>query len=173
MKSKYIELKKDVYRILPDGEYLIEQLSNMGISMDKYKTSELGQALKKVFRGEITIDDSVLRAVDEIRAVFNAPENSPSSDYYFGFAGDEIGVCPVCGEKVTRGKYGYQCDGYKNGCKFRISGILCKRVITPKYAKQLLNEGKTEKIEGFISKSGKSFDAYLQLEENKAVFRFE
>lgn len=173
VKSKYIELKKDVYRILPDGEYLVEQLSNMGISMDKYKTSELGQALKKVFRGEITIDDSVKQAADEIRSVFNAPENSPESDKYFGFAGDEIGVCPQCGEKVLRGKYGYQCDGYKIGCKFRLPGILCKRVITPTYAKQLLSEGKTEKIDGFISKSGKNFSAFLQMEENKAVFKFD
>lgn len=173
VRSKYIELKKDVYRILPDGEYLIEQLSFMGISMDKYKTSELGQALKKVYRGEITINDSVKQAVDEIRGVFSAPENSPESDKYFGFAGDEIGVCPVCGNKVTRGKYGYGCMGYKEGCKFRIPGILCKRVITPIQAKSLLETGKTEKIDGFIGKSGKSFSAFLQMEENKAVFKFD
>ncbi|MBR3767607.1 MAG: topoisomerase C-terminal repeat-containing protein [Clostridia bacterium] len=173
VKSKYIELKKDVYKILPDGEYLIEQLSNMGISMDKYKTSELGQALKRVFHGEITIDDSVLQAVNEIKGVFNAPENSPESEFYFGFAGDETGICPVCGEKVTRGKYGYGCTGYKEGCKFRIPGALCKRVITPTHAKQLLTEGKTQKIEGFISKTGKPFSAKLVMKENKAVFLFE
>ena len=45
-KSGYIELKKDVYTILPGGEYLIEQLMQMQISMDKYKTSLMGQALK-------------------------------------------------------------------------------------------------------------------------------
>ncbi len=173
VKSKYIELKKDVYRILPDGEYLIEQLSNMGISMDKYKTSELGQALKKVFRGEILIEDSVSQAVNEIRGVFNAPENSPESDRYFGFAGDETGICPVCGSKVLRGKYGYQCDGYKEGCKFRIPGILCKRVITPSCASQLLTQGKTDKIDGFISKNGKAFSASLCLQDNKTVFVFE
>ena len=49
--------KKDVYTILPAGEYLIESLLQMDISMDKYKTSELGQALKKVYRKEITVDD--------------------------------------------------------------------------------------------------------------------
>lgn len=173
VKSKYIELKKDVYRILPDGEYLIEQLINMGISMDKYKTSELGQALKKVFRGEMSVNDSVARAVEEIKGVFNAPENSPESDRYFGFAGDEIGVCPKCGNKVTRGKYGYQCEGYKDGCKFRIAGMLSKRVITPTHAKQLLNDGKTEKISGFISKNGKPFSACLILQDDKAVFLFD
>ncbi len=173
VKSKYIELKKDVYKILPDGEYLIEQLSLMGISMDKYKTSELGQALKKVFRGEITVYDSVRQAEEEIRAVFNAPENSPDSDRYSGFYGDEIGICPLCGERVTKGKYGYGCTGYKNGCKFRIPGILCKRVITPDNAKILLNEGKTDKIEGFISKAGNPFSAVLVLKDNKVEFAFD
>ena len=172
IKSKYIELKKDVYRILPDGEYLIEQLILMGISMDKYKTSQLGQALKKVYRGEITIDDSVKQAADEINDVFTAPSNSPNSPFYTGFAGDVVGKCPECGNDVIRGKYGYGCTNYKNGCKFRIGGILCKRVITPDTAKKLLTDGRTEKIEGFWSKNGKPFSAFLKIEENKVVFDF-
>ena len=52
IRSEYITLKKDVYSILPGGKYLIEQLSLMGISMDKFKTATCGKALKKVFRGE-------------------------------------------------------------------------------------------------------------------------
>ena len=58
-KSGYIALKKDVYTILPGGEFLIEQLSHLGISMDKYKTSELGKALKSVYRGNMSVQDSV------------------------------------------------------------------------------------------------------------------
>ena len=57
--SGYIQLKKDVYTILPGGEFLIESLVLMGIEMDKYKTSEMGKALKKVFRGEMKISESV------------------------------------------------------------------------------------------------------------------
>ncbi len=172
IKSKYIELKKDVYKILPDGEYLIEQLINMGISMDKYKTSQLGQALKKVYRGEITIDDSVRQATDEISGVFGAEVNSPESAFYSGFAGDVVGVCPECGNDVIRGKYGYGCSNYKNGCKFRIGGIICKRVITPNHAKQLLADGRTDKIDGFISKNEKPFSANLKMEDKKVVFDF-
>lgn len=172
IKSKYIELKKDVYRILPDGEYLIEQLILMGISMDKYKTSQLGQALKKVYRGEITIDDSVKQATDEISGVFGAEVNSPDSQFYSGFAGDVVGKCPECGNDVIRGKYGYGCSNYKNGCKFRIGGIICKRVITPNHAKQLLTDGRTDKIDGFISKNEKPFSASLKMEDKKVVFDF-
>ena len=58
-RSEYIALKKDVYTILPAGEFLINSLMQMEISMDKYKTSEMGKALKKVFRDEITVEDSV------------------------------------------------------------------------------------------------------------------
>ncbi|MBQ8862004.1 MAG: DNA topoisomerase III, partial [Clostridia bacterium] len=64
-KSGYIALKKDVYTILPGGEFLIEQLSHLGISMDKYKTSELGKALKSVYRGKMSVSESVSLAQEE------------------------------------------------------------------------------------------------------------
>nr|MCR4718150.1 DNA topoisomerase III [Bacillota bacterium] len=67
IKSGYISLKKDVYGILPGGEFLIESLARMGITMDKYKTSEFGKALKRVYRGEIAITDSTALAEEEIK----------------------------------------------------------------------------------------------------------
>ena len=96
----------------------------------------------------------------------------PDSQFYSGFAGDVVGKCPECGNDVVRGKYGYGCSNYKNGCKFRIGGIICKRVITPNHAKQLLTEGRTQKIEGFISKNEKPFSASLKMEDKKVVFDF-
>ena len=47
-KSGYIDLKKDVYTILEGGEHLITSLEQLGIGMDKYKTSELGKALTQL-----------------------------------------------------------------------------------------------------------------------------
>lgn len=172
IKSKYIELKKDVYYILLGGEYLIESLMQMGISMDKYKTSTLGQALKKVFRNEISVDGSVELAKKEIAEVFEKKQQTPETDTNDGFYGDEAGACPLCGGKVVKGKYGFGCMNYKEGCKFRISGVICKRVISLSNARMLLQTGKTAKIQGFISKAGKPFDAVLKLEEGKVIFDF-
>ena len=172
IKSKYIELKKDVYRILPDGIYLIESLTYMGISMDKYKTSTLGQALKKVFRGEMTVGESVELAKKEIAEVFEQKPSSPETDTDSGFYRAEVGDCPLCGGRVVKGKYGYGCLNYKEGCKFRISGVICKRVISLSNAKMLLQTGRTAKIQGFISKTGKPFDAVLSLEDGQVVFDF-
>ena len=173
-KSGYIQLKKDVYTILPGGEQLIEALQRMNISMDKYKTAEVGKALKKVFRGEFTIDDSIAIAKEEIQSVFNFDEETKNSDTNDGFIGDVVGACPLCKENVVRTKFGYGCSGYKdNNCKFGVSNVICSRVISVSNMKKLLQTGKTDKISGFVSpKTGNKFDAFLKLENGKAVFEF-
>lgn len=171
-KSKYIDLKKDVYTILPNGEFLIESLSRMNISMDKYKTSEMGKALKKVFHGEMTVDESVKLAEAEIATVFEKRELPPEKDTDMGFYGDIAGRCPLCSRDVIRSRYGYACTGFKDGCNFKINGVICGRTISLSNARLLLETGKTSKIEGFVSKNGKEFSAALKLVDGKAVFDF-
>ncbi len=172
-KSGYIELKKDVYYILPGGIYLIESLNRMHISMDKYKTSEMGKALKKVYRGEISVTDSVILAENEIKEVFDRKQATVETDTDDGFFGDIIGKCPLCQKDVVKGTYGYYCSGYKEGCKFKINTSICGRVISKTNAIMLLETGRTSKIQGFISKkTGKAFDATLKLEGGEVKFDF-
>lgn len=170
-KSNYIQLKKDVYTILPDGIFLVEALSGMHIGMDKFKTAQLGRSLKKVYRGEMRVDESTALAVKEISEIFSG-EKADECDSEYGFVGDLIGECPLCKNNVVRTKFGYGCSNYKNGCKFSINGIICKRIISVSNVKSLLSDGKTGKITGFISKNGKPFDAFLKLENGKVVFDF-
>ncbi len=173
-KSGYIELKKDVYSILPGGEFLIESLEQMQISMDKYKTSELGQALKKVFRGTMSVKDSVKLAEGEIAKVFATPtEITPSEDRNTGFFGDVVGICPLCGKDVRRMKTFYGCVGYKEGCKFSVNTSICRRVIPISQLKKLMEGGKTDLLEGFVStRTGKTFSAALKLVNGRAEFDF-
>ena len=172
-KSQYIALKKDVYTILPGGEYLIESLERMQIRMDKHRTAEMGRALKKVFRGEMSVEESVALAADEVRAVFVKRELPPEEDADIGLFGDEVGNCPLCGKPVVRGKFSYGCQGFRDGCDFRVATFICGRAISAKNMALLLSTGRTAKIKGFTSrKSGKPFDAYLRMEQGKAVFDF-
>lgn len=169
-KSGYISLKKDVYTILPGGEFLIESLMGMNISMDKYKTSELGKALKAVYHGKMSVDESVSLAEKEIADVFGKKGDSKiEDDTDTGFYGDIIGKCPVCGRDVIRGKFSYGCMGYKEGCTFKIGLSICKRPISVSNAKLLIENGKSSKIKGFTSKKGTLFDAFLKIDENKKV----
>ncbi len=173
INNKYIELKKDVYYILPGGKYLIESLSQMNINMDKYKTSELGKGLKQVYNGNIKIEDVVKLTESEIDDVFNEKNISIEEDTDTGFYKDIIGKCPKCGKDVIKGKYNYGCMGYKDGCDFKISMSICKRVISKKVASEILKNKISPNIKGFISKNNKEFSAKLKLEnDGKLSFVF-
>ena len=145
----------------------------MGISMDKYKTAELGRALKKVFHGEMAVEESVALAKSEIAEVFRKKDLPVELDTDIGNFMDVIGKCPLGGRDVIRYRYSYGCSGYKEGCAFSVRTSICKRNISVANMKMLLETGRTSKIQGFISKKGNPFTASLKLEDGKAVFDFE
>ena len=174
-KSGYIDLKKDVYTILSDGEYLVESLDRLSITMDKYKTSELGKALKRVFRGEMTVPESVKLCENEISDIFKRGgvdslpkiENVDTGEY-----GEILGKCPVCQKNVVRGKSNYGCMGYGTGCEFKVGITICKKTVPKSEIMRLLATGSTAKMRGFISKGGKSFESKLVIKDGKVVFDF-
>lgn len=173
-KSGYINLKKDVYTVLEGGEYLIESLERLSISMDKYKTSELGKALKKVFRGEMSVLESVKLAEGEISEIFRRGGSAPiATSVDTGKYGEIVGKCPLCGKNVVRGKSSYGCMGYSDGCQFKVGINICKKSIPKSEVVRLLSEGRTAKMSGFISKNGKRFDGRLIIKDGAALFNFD
>ncbi|MCF8011138.1 MAG: DNA topoisomerase III [Clostridiales bacterium] len=82
---------------------------------------------------------------------------------------EAIGKCLLCGKDVIENAKGYGCSGYKDGCKFIIWKNIAGKKITSKQARELLQKGKTGKLKGFKSKSGKSFDAVLVLGEGGKI----
>ena len=171
-KSGYIELKKDVYAILPGGERLIHSLERLGIRMDKYKTSEMGKALKSVYHGQMSVDESVALAKKEIGRIFAEGEKNALPPEDTGELGEIMGLCPKCGAHVIRGNRAYGCMGYKEGCDFKVGLTICARTIPKTAVQALLATGKTPKLRGFISKTGRPFDGALVLREGEAVFDF-
>lgn len=172
-KSGYIDLKKDVYTILDGGEYLIESIARLGIVMDKYKTSELGKALKSVYHGQMSVDESVDLAKKEISAVFAIGAENVAPRVDTGSYGEIVGDCPRCGKHVVRGKYNYGCMGFSDGCEFKMGVNICKKDIPIAEVRRLLAEGSTAKMSGFISKKGRLFSAKLVLKDGEVVFSFD
>ena len=133
----------------------------------------MGRALKKVFRGEMLIEDTVELAKEEIARYFSKEQELPiEEETDTGFFGDVIGNCPLCSSPVKRGKFGYGCTNYKNGCKFLIRAYICDRAVSVGNAKLLLEKGKSSRIKGFMSKKGTAFDAFLKIEDGRCVFDF-
>ncbi|MGL1931401.1 MAG: DNA topoisomerase III [Desulfotalea sp.] len=86
-----------------------------------------------------------------------------------------IGVSPVDQTRVFETPAGYLSESALDGESkkgLRISKIILDQPITIEHIGQLLTDGKTELIEGFISKRKRPFDAYL-LMDNKGKITFE
>src|SRR5437660_4990409 len=87
----------------------------------------------------------------------------------------QIGECPVCGGKIFETEKSYICErsqADRKPCKFKLSKTILGKDIPREQAEKLLTTGKTDLIDGFISKRGRPFAAHLKLEDGKVGFEF-
>ncbi len=89
---------------------------------------------------------------------------------------EPLGLSPVDKTRVYATSMAYMSESALEGDQkkgLRIGTIILERAIEPKHIMQLLTDGKTELIEGFISKKKRPFDAFLLLnEKGKISFEF-
>ena len=86
-----------------------------------------------------------------------------------------VGKCPKCGGKIFETETSYICErsqADRTPCKFKLSKTILGRDIPKEQAEKLLTTGKTDLLEGFISKRGRPFAAYLKFEDGKVGFEF-
>jgi DNA topoisomerase-3 len=92
------------------------------------------------------------------------------------FTGKEsVGKCPKCGGKIFETENSYVCErsqADRKPCKFKLNKTILGRDIPKEQAQKLLATGKTDLLEGFISKRGRPFSAYLKFEDGKVGFEF-
>ena len=163
--SNYILLKNNTYTILPAGEFLIQCLTKLGIDMGKEKTALLGRVLKRVYRGEVSVNESVRLAFQEIHEAFYASRGVTIDSQEMSAAGQSaLGKCPKCGSDVVSREKLFGCTNRQ--CRFciwkdnkQLTGLGQK--VTAKLVKDMLHSDRIL-LKGCVSvKSGKSFDCFL------------
>jgi DNA topoisomerase-3 len=76
-------------------------------------------------------------------------------------------LCEAGNNFVLRERAG---DGWKQ--TFRVGRIMCQKPLAREQAVQLIEQGKTGLIQGFISRKGRPFDAFLKREEGRIAWEF-
>lgn len=77
--------------------------------------------------------------------------------------------CPKCGKPLAEDSRTINCK-----CGFKMWKTNCSLPLKPDQINKLLTEGKTDYLTGFVSpRTGKKFDAYLILKEDKSGTAFE
>jgi len=190
--EKGIELIRLIKERLPQAQLLISA----------EMTGQMEFNLSKVEKGELTIEhymseveDAIRRIIEELRQYEQRHGKTPlalapTSDASGKRKGNReregtkvtnkiqaqaLGNCPKCGGEVIEGQKGFGCSNWREGCHFVLwKTPICGKVLTPNQVKSLLKRGKTPIINGFKSKSGKSFAAYLIWEDQaEAKLKFE
>lgn len=96
---------------------------------------------------------------------FNQVENDnkpPSKDTGF--------KCPLCKNNLVEHQKIIGCSGYKNGCEFKISKNICGVNLTSTHIEELVNNGETSMIDGFVFKD-KTFRKALCVIDGKVMFK--
>jgi len=93
------------------------------------------------------------------------------------FTGKEpLGKCPKCGGKIFDTEAGYLCERSQadtKPCRFKINREILQQPIEPAQAQKLLAAHKTDLLDKFVSKAGKTFLAYLVMDaKGKVTFEF-
>ena len=105
--------------------------------------------------------DAPLKLTPEGQIAFDFPEKPKPVETTL--------ACPKCGKMLKKSQWYYECE-----CGYRVSHTVAKVALTEEVMRELLETGKTkDKVTGFVSKAGNTFDTCLKLEDDRIVFDFD
>jgi len=89
---------------------------------------------------------------------------------------EPLAKCPICGGQVFATDANYVCEksqANKKPCKFKVGKTILQQPIEADQLKKLIDDGRTDLLPHFISKSGRPFSAFLVMDDqNKVTFEF-
>jgi Zn finger protein HypA/HybF involved in hydrogenase expression len=124
---------------------------------------------------------AVIKLTPELKPEFDfgqAQTDASGAAAKVDFTGQEpVGKCPKCGHRVFETAMHYVCEktvGPHHPCHFRrIGKVILQQHIERAQAQKLLETGKTDLLDKFISKKGRPFKAFLVIKDGAVGFEFE
>ena len=124
---------------------------------------------------------AVLRLTPEYKIEFDFGQDKRDGDgapVEIDFTGQEaVGKCPKCQNRVFETAMNFVCEkavGANRSCDFRgVNKIILQQPIERVQVQKLLETGKTDLLQRFISKKGRPFKAFLVIKDGTVGFEFE
>lgn len=141
-------------------------------------TAEWENKLKQIERGELDPNDFMIAITAMIDELVKTYKVIRGAEVLFPSGRAVVGKCPRCGCDVTESKKGYFCEN--NDCRFGLwrdnKFLTAKRVtLSRKMVSALLKDGRSFASGIYSEKTGKSYDAYIVLEDDgaRSLYRLE
>ncbi|MCT7905249.1 DNA topoisomerase 3 [Candidatus Ornithobacterium hominis] len=170
---KFIELKKNKFLPTEKGLEYYNIIKDLQVS-DVITTAIWEMKLKKVAEGT---EDVKLFYKEITDFTNNIVQDIFSKDTKLTSITTErktLGKCPKCSDgNILEGKKSFGCTNWKKGCDFTIWKTIAGKKISELVIQDLISKKETRLLKGFKSKTGKSFDTRLKLNnEFKIEFDF-
>ena len=124
--------------------------------------------------------EAVIRLTSDFEPKFDFGPDRTKADELAAppdFTGQEpLGKCPKCQRRVFETPVQYVCEGAvgpARSCAFRSGKLILQQPVERAQMKKLLETGKTDLLEKFISKKGRPFKAFLVLKDGEVTFEFQ
>ncbi len=152
----------------------------------EWSTEEVAQLITKRSVGPLTGFRSrmgkpfsaVVRLTEDLRPEFDFGQDKDNEEQAPDFSGQQpLGACPKCGARVFEHGMAYTCEkavGPPKSCDFRSGRMILQQPIEREQMQKLLATGRTDLLNGFVSKKGRRFKAFLvKNPDGKIGFEFQ
>ncbi|WP_028856605.1 DNA topoisomerase [Psychrilyobacter atlanticus] len=167
-KYEYISQKGSNFSLEPLGQKVVETLDKLNIDLYKTKTVEFSKLLKKVYKGNSTIQETIDLVTEELQRIIG--QNIEIPRVYNDSEREIIGVCPRCGKNIYENSKGFSCVGYRDTppCNFTLWKESKYKSIEVKISKtraKKLIKGETIPVKKIKGKNEKVYSAEFKLED--------
>ena len=152
----------------------------------EWAPEEVAELITKRFIGPLTGFRSRMgkpfsagvKLTDELRVEFDFGQSADDTAEAPDFSAQEsVGACPKCGARVFEHGVSYVCEkslGPERTCDFRSGKLILQQPLERAQMQKLLATGRTDLLNGFVSKRGRRFKAYMvKTPEGKVGFEFQ
>ena len=167
-RYEYISQKGSNFSLEPLGQKVVETLDKLNIDLYKTKTVEFSKLLKKVYRGNSTIQETIDLVTEELQKIIG--QNIEIPRVYNDSDREIIGVCPRCGKNIYENSKGFSCVGYRDtpSCKFTLWKEIKYKTLDIKISKtraKKLIKGEKISLNKIKGKNEKIYSAEFILED--------
>lgn len=138
-------------------------------------TAEWEYRLKQIEHGELNADEFLSDIADMLSDLTKNYHAVQGAEVLFPSGRDVIGRCPRCGSEVTESKKGFFCENTQ--CRFGMwrdnKFWKSKHVtLTKAQASEMLQGKRVHMKELYSEKTGRTYDAYVKLDDNGEFVRY-
>ena len=176
-RNGYIEVKRNIINISEKGRVLCEAIEG-NLLASPVMTAKWETYLRKIGEGHGSSElflGSIAKYLNHL--IVDVPSQLNGKSFHMTIettaSRKEVAPCPTCKKGIILSRKNfYGCSAYKDGCKQTFPATFLKKRLTVQHIEELCVKGSTEVIKGFVSKSGKSFNAMLVLTNGKITLKF-